>query len=272
MLSIGSRPSARPPYFPPLVPSDLADPGAALSLWHALAPTGGTAPVVRACMISTPGGAIEIDGRSGGLGTAMDAAIYQTLRMRSELILVSTSTMRAENYGPATITGPLAHLRNTDPAPIWALSRTLRDDDIDHIARVQDSRDGGGAMELCVPESSAAPQQRARAAESGVKLRLLPGNTSDFIVQAVSAARREAGREVLVEPGPRLLAGFLTAGVLDELILSYAPALHLPGGVSLLPSDSDDGTADTHVPLRVVSAFSSADGGLYTRWAVGADS
>lgn len=217
-------------------------------------------------MIATPGGAIEIDGRSGGLGTPMDAAIYQTLRMRAEVIVVSTSTMRAEEYGPATLTAPLAHLRNADPAPIWAVSRTLREADIAHIASHQHRRDGGGPMVLCVPESGADSQLRAVAAERGVALRLLPCAAHELLEAAVAAARAEASREVLVEPGPRLLAGLLAAGLLDEVILSYAPGLSLPAGTPLLPGDTDQPAR--HIPMSVISAFSAADGGLYTRWAV----
>lgn len=257
-------------YQPSRVPTDLAHPGAALTLWNALAPLAQyEPPAVRACMVATPDGAVTVDGLSGGLGTPMDHAVYHTMRMRSDLIIASMSTVRAEHYGPATVFAHLAHLRNAAPSPIWAITRTLRAADIDYIAGAQHRHsDAGavGAMEIVVAESGADPALRARAAERGVAVRIIAGTTADFVANVVAAARREASHEVVVESGPRLLARLLAAGVLAELVLSVSPKLHLPTGTRLLPEEWQE--REVARRLRVVSAFSADDGGLYTRWAI----
>lgn len=262
-------------FQPPHVPADLANPGAALTVWSALAPLANQpAPVVRACMIASPDGSATLDGLSGGLGTPMDNSVYHTMRMRSELIVASMSTVCAEKYGPATVFAPLAHLRNAPPSTIWAISRTLRAEDIEYVAAAQrkhvtDTTESGaasGSMVIVVAESGAEPRLLSEAHSLQVPVRVIPTADEDFLSGVVAAARREATREILVEPGPRLLAGLLEADLLDELVLSISPQLHLPAGSRLLPEQWDG--AELSRSLHVVSAFSAADGGLYTRWAV----
>lgn len=252
--------------------AEISDPGRALALWNTLAPHRGSeaANPVRATFISALDGAVTAQGASAGLGTEMDQAVFHGMRARAGTILVGAATARHEGYGPATVLPALSHLRtSTSPAPLWIVSRALRLTDIDHVSKAQQAatRDAG-QMSLVVPESCAAPEHRTYAKENGVDVRVVSGGIDELLPGAIGLARSENGGEIDCEGGPHLLEALLRAGLLDELVLSMSPHLHFPSGVHLLPNPEG---ADTHPwqrRLRVVSAFSSDDGGLYTRWIV----
>lgn len=269
-----------PLHEPGRMSADVSDPGAALALWSALAPAPGprSRQPVRATFIAALDGAVTVDGKSAGLGTPMDATVFQAMRSRAGLVLVGASTARTEGYGPATVHPSLAHLR-TDPAPpaIWMLARTLREQDIAHVKAAQSpSRDDGspndrpaksGALRIVTSAEGAPPELRERAASSRVALSVVPGPKSAFLSGALELAQRESGAEIDVEGGPHILAALLAHDLLDELVLSESPFLDSRGGARLIPeaSGSEPGWRRR---LRILSAFSSADGGLYTRWAV----
>ena len=63
-------------------------------------PTHADRPWLLVNMISSLDGAIAIDGRSGGLGTPADKAVFRALRGIADVILVGAGTARAEGYGP----------------------------------------------------------------------------------------------------------------------------------------------------------------------------
>ena len=203
----------------------------------------------------------------------MDQAVFHGMRARAGTILVGAATARHEGYGPATVLPALSHLRAQDsPAPVWIVSRTLRREDVDHVVGARnEASEVAGAMSLVVPEVGAAPELRSYAAECGVDVRLVPGDLDGFLHGAVDLARRENGGEIDCEGGPHLLEALLRAGLLDELVLSMSPHLYFPADVHLLPRPGSEDMHSWQRRLRVVSAFSSDDGGLYTRWTVDAD-
>lgn len=260
---------------PAQMSAELSDPGRALALWNTLAPHRGSdgEHPVRATFITALDGAVTAGGASAGLGTDMDQAVFHGMRARAGTILVGAATARHEGYGPATVLPALSHLRSQDaPAAVWMVSRALRREDVDHIAGAKKAAsEDAGPMSLVVPDVGAEPELRSYAAECGVDVRLVPGDLDGFLPGAVDLARRENGGEIDCEGGPHLLEALLRAGLLDELVLSMSPHLYFPADVHLLPRP---GGADMHSwqrRLRVVSAFSSDDGGLYTRWTVDAD-
>lgn len=55
---------------------------------------------VEICMITTPDGAIDVDGRSGPLGGPADQQRLLELRRQAGVVLVGAGTAVAENYGP----------------------------------------------------------------------------------------------------------------------------------------------------------------------------
>ena len=60
-------------------------------------------PWVAVNMVASIDGAIEIEGRSGALGSPADKAMFHALREMPDVILVGAGTVRAENYGPVQL-------------------------------------------------------------------------------------------------------------------------------------------------------------------------
>jgi len=66
-------------------------------------PTPADRPWVAVNMVASIDGAIEVDGRSGGLGSPPDKAMFHALRQLPDVILAGAGTVRAENYGPVQL-------------------------------------------------------------------------------------------------------------------------------------------------------------------------
>lgn len=60
---------------------------------------------VEICMISTPDGVIDVNGRSRPLGGPADQAHLIALRGAASVVLVGAGTARTENYGPPSKPG-----------------------------------------------------------------------------------------------------------------------------------------------------------------------
>ncbi len=69
----------------------------------ALRPSPSNRPWVAVNMVASIDGAIEIEGRSGALGSPADKAMFRALREMPDVILVGAGTVRAENYGPVQL-------------------------------------------------------------------------------------------------------------------------------------------------------------------------
>ncbi len=66
-------------------------------------PPGPDRPWVAVNMVASVDGAVTVEGRSGGLSSPGDKAIFFALRSVADVILVGAGTVRAENYGPPRI-------------------------------------------------------------------------------------------------------------------------------------------------------------------------
>jgi riboflavin biosynthesis pyrimidine reductase len=186
---------------------------------------GDERPFVRCNMVSTFDGAIAVNGTSGSLGGAADRTVFQTLRSRSDVILVGAGTMRAERYGPARLSDELRQLRRVEgrqPVPPIAVV-TL-----------------SGNLDWTSPFFTQAEQRPMVFTTSGVdaQVRRKGEEVADFVVAGEDSVEprrildyfNSAGyRSVLLEGGPSLNGDFARAGLLDEVCLTLSP--HLLGGV-----------------------------------------
>ena len=85
---------------------------------HYAWPEGTAAPSVRVNFVSSVDGAVTVDGRSGGLGTAADKAVFGLLRRLADVVLVGAGTVRAEDYRGArrpTLLPPRLVIRHGRP-------------------------------------------------------------------------------------------------------------------------------------------------------------
>lgn len=241
------------------------DPAALDALWDALEPEAGPrTPRVRAVMISSVDGRTTIDGRSAGLGTPTDQLVFHAMRARADFVLVGSGTVLSEGYGPAQIAEVWASRRDTPPPEILVLTRSLSDTLVDHCVHSAHSARTGPGMAIVADHR--APADRVELARRrGITVHVLPPGPTGAGVRSLLAELGAA--EVAFEGGPRALGALLADGAVDELVLSIAPQLVVGGDVTPLA----EGPELTRIPMRVASAFTCPQGGLYTRWIITGD-
>lgn len=228
-------------------PQEGLSPAAALAGIDLAAAAGRERPRVLGVMVASLDGRAALGGRSGALAGPSDAALFGETRALADAILVGPGTVAAERYGRlVTKEDRRARraARGLDPDPPAVLaSRSL---DLPWDAPLfADPRQrvvlfaaaGGGGS---VPPSCASVEL----------VRLDP-----YGPRAVLAAlRRDFGvRSVTCEGGPRLLAGLVAAGALDELLLTKAGVLVGEGHPPEPPLLAGAAPAEPlRLPLRMV--------------------
>ncbi|MDT7650796.1 MAG: hypothetical protein QOI36_2202 [Pseudonocardiales bacterium] len=196
----------------PLVPSpggplDDADLAA-----HYAYPEGLAAPYVRVNFVTSADGAVTVDGRSGGLGSAADRQVFGLLRELADVVLAGAGTVRAESYR-----GARRPTRGTDtPPPIAVVSGSA---DLDPASRLFTDT---AVPPIVLTLDSAPLDRRERLAAAGGDVVVLERLTPDLVLAEL--ARRGLHR-VLCEGGPALFGSLVAADAVDELCLTVAPLL-----------------------------------------------
>src|SRR5688500_4016202 len=191
---------------------------------------------LRVNFVASLDGAITVAGRSEGLGTPGDKRIFALLRSLADVVLVGHGTAAAEGYGPMTADSRVGRLRTSlgrpATAPIAVVSRRASLDPSSALVTAADP------PTLLVARDSARAARRAALADAGVTV-LVCGDDDVDLPAALDALAGLGHEQVLCEGGPQLLHAGLTAGVVDELDLSIAPAL-VGGETRLLGSALPD--------------------------------
>jgi riboflavin biosynthesis pyrimidine reductase len=189
-------------------------------------------PHLRVNFIASVDGAISVEGRSGGLGSAGDRRVFRALRALADVVIVGAGTAAAEGYRPVLPDSPVGLLRaelgRAPVAPIAVVSRraSLRPDD--------QLVTGAVVPTLLVTCAAADADRRAALRAAGVEV-LVCGDDDVDLPDALDALGRRGLGQVLCEGGPALFRAALAAGVVDELDLSISPLL-VGGGPGLLPT------------------------------------
>jgi riboflavin biosynthesis pyrimidine reductase len=179
---------------------------------HYAWPDGLVAPYVRANMVSSIDGAVAVDGKTAGLGSAADLKVFELLRELAEVILVGAGTVRVENYS-----GMRRPTRGRDTYPPIAVvsgSAALNPDSLLFTDTF--------VPPLILTLESAPKRRRDRIREAGGEVVLLEQLTPGAVLAELH--RREL-RRVLCEGGPTLLGSFHEADAIDELCLTVAPLI-----------------------------------------------
>lgn len=183
------------------------DPGDEVDLRSAYAVNA--ARHLRANFVSSLDGAVTLQGKSAGLSSAADRAVFHLLRSMADVVLVGAGTAREENYGGAK------SAEGRQPPPIAVVSRSL---DFDLTARLFTDTAVPPIVITCAASPSEVRQQLSTVAEV-----LVAGDADVDLHAALDAlADRGLGR-VLCEGGPHLLGAVAAAGLLDELCLTLSP-------------------------------------------------
>ena len=165
---------------------------------------------VRANFVSSLDGAATLSGKSAGLSSDADRALFHLLRSLADVVLVGAGTARAENYGGAK---PV----NGQAPPIAVVSKAL---DLDQSSRLFTDATVRPIVVTC-----AASPDEIRDRLSAVADVIVAGDADVDLGLALEVlAERGLGR-VLCEGGPHLLGSLATSGVLDELCLTLSPVI-----------------------------------------------
>ncbi|MDQ3464194.1 MAG: dihydrofolate reductase family protein [Actinomycetota bacterium] len=180
---------------------------------------------VRVSFISSADGAVTVDGRAGGLGSAGDRRVFALLRDLSDVIVVGAGTARAEGYAAPRPTGRRLDRRRRHglpDAPTLALvSERLAFDPEGGLFPDDEPRT------VVITSGASPPERRAEVARHADVL--VCGAAAVDLVAAAAALRDRGLSRVHCEGGPQLFATALRARVVDELCLTLAPLLTGPG-------------------------------------------
>lgn len=180
----------------------------------------GDRPWVRANMVSSLDGTATVDGRSGGLSSPADKAVFQVLRGLCDVVLVGAGTARTEGYRaprpkPAYAEQRAGQGQRAAPALVLVSGRL----DLDPSSELFT----GTERTLVVTAARSDPEARSRLAE--VADVVVAGEERVDVSGAIDALVARGFPRVLCEGGPRLLADVTQAERLDELCLTFAPCL-----------------------------------------------
>jgi riboflavin biosynthesis pyrimidine reductase len=186
---------------------------------------------VRALMVTSVDGAVEVDGSSEGLSGRADRRVLSHLRGTADVVLVGGATVRAEGWRPPR---PSAERR--------AQRRAAGRPEVPAYAVVSRSGD--------LPRGEAEGE-----------VLVLSGSPD----QVLDALHERGLDRVVCEGGPSWLAQVAAAGRLDELCLTVAPLLAGPGHAGLL-----QGPAWPQTRALRLTALLEDDGWLFARYALDA--
>ena len=234
----------------------LPDPSAAVDLDEAYAVPD--RPHVRANFVCSADGSAIADGRSAGLSSPADKALFSLLRWHCDVVLVGAGTVRTENYGPAR-PSPEGRERRValglEPVPpIAVVSGSL---DLDESSAFFTE----AVARPIVLTMAMAPADRQAALAEVADVVVVGEGLVDPALAIGALADRGLAR-VLCEGGPSLLGGLVAAGQLDELCLTLSPVLAGAGGSRIVGGS----IASVATPMALLHVLED-DGFLFLRYA-----
>jgi len=202
-------------------------------------------PGLRMNFVTSVDGAVEIEGRSAGLGNPADKRVFGLLRQYPDALLVGAGTLRVEGYHAVRLDEERRAWRTArglDPYPrLVVISRRL-DLDPTHDALSEAPR------RPVILTSRAAPPDRVTALSTVADV--LGHGDDEVDLRAAMADLRDRGvATILSEGGPHLFGSLTAADLVDEVCLTVSPLLAGPGAgrITAGPPSEVRGLALAHV-------------------------
>jgi riboflavin biosynthesis pyrimidine reductase len=200
-------------------------------------------PSVRLNMIVSVDGGTSWNGVSGALGGRADKALFATLRSLTDLVLVASGTMRAEQYGPVVMSPAIQderRARGQEPVPaIAVVSSSCRFDWSTPFFTEAMQRP------YIVTVASADATLRKQASE--VADVIVAGDDTVDLTRAVAELGTHGATNILAEGGPTLNGELARARLLDELCVTLAPRLASGDAKRLIAGSTLDELAELRV-------------------------
>jgi riboflavin-specific deaminase-like protein len=174
-------------------------------------------PYIVSNTVATIDGRISVEGKAGGIGSAVDRIAMRNLRARVDAVMVGAGTLRAEKLSlgldvtPAGSQQPLA--------VIVAASGEVP---------VRKNLIAHEGQEVLVISAEAKAEALTEELSGIASVLSVPSERDGYpdLVRALQTLKQEYRVErLLVEGGPRLNRTLISRGLLDELFLTIAPKL-----------------------------------------------
>jgi riboflavin biosynthesis pyrimidine reductase len=182
-------------------------------------------PGVRMNFVTSVDGAVEIEGRSAGLGNPADKKVFGLLRQYPDGLLVGAGTLRQEGYNAVRLDASRRawrEERGLDPYPrLIVISRRL-DLEPTHPAFSEAPR------RPVILTSRDAPPDRVTALSTMADV-VAHGSGEVDLRAGLEDLRGRGIATILSEGGPHLFGSLTAADLVDEVCLTMSPLLAGPG-------------------------------------------
>ena len=214
-------------------------------------------PYVVSNFVLTLDGEATIRGSAGPIGSEVDTSLLVGLRTRGDALMIGAGTMRVERYG-RPLPDPAKRERREREGLAHEPLMVLVSARLDLPWDAPLFTEGSGRVLICTSSEAEPPQ-------TATSLRVLRHPDGVDLPALLRHLRMERGvRALLSEGGPRLHAGLIDAGVVDELFVTHAPKLAGGGGPGLV-----SGLPEAERPLELVSLLHEEETGeLFARYRV----
>jgi riboflavin biosynthesis pyrimidine reductase len=182
-------------------------------------------PGVRMNFVTSVDGAVEIEGRSAGLGNPADRKVFGLLRQYPDGVLVGAGTLRQEGYNAVRLDPERRAWREgrgLDPYPRLIVISQRLDLDPTHQAFAEAPR------RPIILTSLDAPPDRVTALSAVVDV-VAHGSSSVDLRSCLADLRERGITTILSEGGPHLFGSLTAADLVDEVCLTVSPLLAGPG-------------------------------------------
>lgn len=215
---------------------------------------------LRMNFVASVDGAATEDGRSRGLQTPGDNAVFGVLRDLADVVLAGAGTVRTEGYAAISLSARRSGIRRdlglAERLPTAVVSRSLRLDPDSPL--FTDAPVGARTIVL----TCAAGDPAVRAALEPIADVVVCGEQDVDLPAARQALEQRGLRRILSEGGPTLFAQLAHDRVVDELCLSVTPILTGPGARRIVAGELWPGEP---IGLRLIGLLEE-DGALFCRY------
>lgn len=179
-------------------------------------------------MVSSLDGSISVGGRSKGLSSEIDQQVFGIMRSLADVILVGSSTMKTENYGPANFNEDIKKQRATrGQLPLPPIAIVSKRADFDW------TREFFSAASV-KPIVFTTNKSAEMILEHRDKADIVPLGKNTVDAKKIKEHLASIGlRHILCEGGPTLNATLLEVGIVDELCLTVSPKIVQGAGMRI---------------------------------------